>query len=188
MKKIIEYTFIIIILFLISPIMAQSPKERMMLEQLITQSDNLLAVYPVKDLIVINGLKEYLPLQPPVKDRYWISSKYGYRYHPFTNKKTFHTGIDIACELATPVYATATGTVKYAGRKGGYGRCIILEHKYGYSTIYGHLSAYYCRTGDDVKQGSAIGFVGSTGRSTGNHLHYELRKNNRHINPIWYEY
>lgn len=96
--------------------------------------------------------------------------------------------MDIAVELATPVYAAGSGTVIYAGRKGGYGRCIIIQHKFGFTTVYGHLSAYYTTVGREIKQGQAIGFVGSTGISTGNHLHFEIRKNNIAINPIYNEH
>ena len=95
--------------------------------------------------------------------------------------------MDIAVELATPVYAAGSGKVIYAGRKGGYGRCIIIQHQFGFISIYGHLSAYYTTAGREIKQGQAIGFVGCTGQSTGNHLHFEIRKNKRAINPIWYD-
>lgn len=118
---------------------------------------------------------------------YRISSPFGYRKHPISGKRSFHTGVDIAVELATPVFAAADGTVTFASLKGGYGRCIIIKHKYGYTTLYAHLIAYYTRKGNHVRQGEPIGFAGSTGNSTGNHLHYEVRKNGKPIIPIYYD-
>ena len=130
-------------------------------------------------------VRSKLPLRCPLKDAFRISSPYGSRVHPITGRRRFHAGVDLAVEVATPVYATADGTVAFAGRRGGYGRCIVLEHDYGFSTLYGHLIAYYVRQDDVVRAGQPIGFVGSTGRSTGNHLHYECRKDNRPIKPYW---
>ena len=105
-----------------------------------------------------------------------------------TGKHSFHSGIDMAVELAAPVHATASGTVVFAGRKGGYGRCVIIRHSYGFETLYAHLAAYYTTEGKKLGKGAVIGFVGSTGRSTGYHLHYEIRKNGRTIKPYWYGY
>lgn len=82
----------------------------------------------------------------------------------------------MAVELAAPVYTTASGTVTFAGRKGGYGRCVVIRHFYGFETLYAHLAAYYTTKGEKLVKGAVIGFAGSTGRSTGYHLHYEIRK------------
>lgn len=130
-------------------------------------------------------MQTYVPIICPLHNKYRISSPYGIRIHPITGKKQFHSGIDLAVPLATPVYSTADGEVVYAGLKGGYGRCIIVKHQLGFETLYGHLVAYYVGKGQTVKQNSPIGFVGATGKSTGNHLHYEIRKNGKTIHPIF---
>lgn len=105
-----------------------------------------------------------------------ISSRYGNRLDPFTRKKTFHTGIDLAAPSGTKVRASSEGKVVFSGRSGNYGNLVIVKHSHGYHTYYGHLKKFNVRKGRRVKQGQTIGFVGSTGRSTGPHLHFELRK------------
>ena len=90
--------------------------------------------------------------------------------------------------MATTVHAAASGEVIFVGFRGGYGKCIEIKHKYGFSTVYGHLSEYYIKKGMYVRMGQIIGFVGTTGRSTGYHLHYEVRKNNRVIEPLFVSY
>jgi len=139
----------------------------------------------VVDLYIRAGMYEDLPIQKPIREYRRISSPYGWRKDPFTGQRKFHSGIDYACELATTVHATAAGIVIYVGPKGGYGKCIIIKHKYGFSTLYAHLSGYYVSRGMMVQAGKVVGFVGSTGRSTGNHLHYEVRKNNKVIKPLF---
>lgn len=104
-----------------------------------------------------------------------ISSGYGMRRSPFSRKATFHGGIDIAAPTGTPVHASRTGKVTFSGIARGYGNLVILEHDYGYETYYGHLSRLLVRTGDTIGQGSKLGLVGSTGLSTGPHLHFEVR-------------
>lgn len=141
-----------------------------------------------RDILYRYGVADRLPLSCPLKDKFRISSPYGGRIHPITGKHSFHSGIDMAVELAAPVHATASGTVVFAGRKGGYGRCVIIRHSYGFETLYAHLAAYYTTEGKKLGKGAVIGFVGSTGRSTGYHLHYEIRKNGRTIKPYWYGY
>lgn len=166
---------------------SSNPNVRNSLIELLEGSRTLQPIGKIIDILHKEGMYESLPLQWPVKGKYRISSHYGYRNHPLSGTKKFHSGVDIAVELATPVYAAGSGNVIYAGRKGGYGRCIIIQHQFGFISIYGHLSAYYTTAGREIKQGQAIGFVGSTGQSTGNHLHFEIRKNKRAINPIWYD-
>lgn len=175
----------IILLFVTLACSARSEKE--MLESAVLQIRSLSGLHGVMDLLWKHDMVHDIPLSCPVKVKYRITSGFGSRIHPITRKRSFHSGIDLAVDLATPVYATASGTVVYASVKGGYGRCIIVRHKYGFSTLYGHLIAYYVRAGSKVEQGTPIGFVGSTGRSTGNHLHYEIRKNNKPIKPEWYD-
>lgn len=116
----------------------------------------------------------------------YISDGYGYRPDPFTGRREFHYGIDISAPMGTPVFATADGVVGSVGYQGAYGNVIEINHGFGYSTIYAHLSKYYVKAGDVVKRGQRIGEVGSTGRSTGPHLHYEVLQFNINKNPLDY--
>src|SRR5437868_2170389 len=98
-----------------------------------------------------------------------------------------HPGIDFTAPCGAPFYATADGTVREAGyNTGGYGNCVVIDHGFGYQTLYGHMSKLGCRAGKKVKRGDLIGYVGSTGKSTGNHVHYEVIKNGDKIDPINY--
>jgi murein DD-endopeptidase MepM/ murein hydrolase activator NlpD len=117
----------------------------------------------------------------PVKGR--ISSSYGYRDHPRTGRKDFHTGMDIAANSGEPVRATADGVVSFAGWSGGNGNLIALEHGFEYSTYYAHNKSVLVKVGQRVKRGDIIGHVGSTGNSTGPHLHYEVWKKGKAVNP-----
>ncbi|MCH1912951.1 M23 family metallopeptidase [Leptospira noguchii] len=121
----------------------------------------------------------------PLGDEGIISSRFGKRKDPFTRKETFHGGLDMAAEEGTPVYASADGEVSFSNKKGGYGNLIILGHKLGYETLYGHLSSISVRPGEKVHKGQKIGEVGQTGRATGNHLHFEVRRFNQRQKPIF---
>jgi murein DD-endopeptidase MepM/ murein hydrolase activator NlpD len=114
-----------------------------------------------------------------------ISSNFGYRINPITNKKQFHRGIDIPAPRKTPIRATADGVVEFVQSKniGDYGRVIKIIHNYGFKTIYGHMFKTYPNAGDIVKKGQIIGLVGSSGRSTAPHLHYEVSFVNNILNP-----
>ncbi len=118
--------------------------------------------------------------------RGWVTSSFGGRISPFTGNPSDHHGMDIAAAMGTPVRSTADGIVTYAGVKGGYGKVVIVDHGYGLSTRYGHLSAIHAKPGQRIKRGDRVGAVGSTGRSTGPHLHYEVRVNNLPVNPRRY--
>lgn len=120
----------------------------------------------------------------PVSGR--ITSAYGYRIHPITGLSQFHTGIDIAASSGTPVKATRGGQVIMRQSYGGYGNCIIIDHGNGISSLYAHLSGYNVSLGQNVSQGQVIGYIGSTGASTGPHLHFEIRVNGSHTNPMNY--
>jgi murein DD-endopeptidase MepM/ murein hydrolase activator NlpD len=120
----------------------------------------------------------------PVMGR--LTSSFGERLDPFNGEGAFHAGLDIAAAYGTPVHAPADGVVAKAGPASGYGRELILDHGSGITTIYGHLSAFAVVAGQIVKQGQVIGYIGSAGRSTGPHLHYEVRVNNIPVNPHKY--
>ena len=114
----------------------------------------------------------------------WLTGTFGRRSDPFTGEPAFHQGLDISTEKGQPIYATAHGIVESSGYTGEYGNLIVLKHDFGLSTRYGHLSKFNVKPGSVVKRGEVIGFVGSTGRSTGAHLHYEIVANGKLINPL----
>ncbi len=122
-----------------------------------------------------------------------ISSLFGWRKDPFTGKHAFHAGLDIAAKESTPIYALQEGYVVYVGGKGGYGNVVILRHEYPdipelpvIETMYAHNSKNLVRAGQYVRRGDIIALVGSTGRSTGPHLHFEVHYNGGYVNPIDY--
>ena len=112
-----------------------------------------------------------------------ILSRYGMRRHPILRKRRFHKGIDIAAWWGAPIQATASGIVEYSGWSGSFGYVIVLDHNYGYRTVYAHCSQLLVKTGELVRKGQVVAQVGSTGVSTGPHLHYEVRKWRKSINP-----
>ncbi|WP_375402912.1 M23 family metallopeptidase [uncultured Sphingomonas sp.] len=112
------------------------------------------------------------------------SSNFGIRSDPFRGTAAMHSGVDIRGPLGTPIYATADGIVAGSDRRGGYGNLIELDHGKGIATRYGHLSRLLVTAGARVKRGQLIGLMGSTGRSTGSHLHYEVRMDGRAVNPV----
>ncbi|MBD5340858.1 MAG: M23 family metallopeptidase [Bacteroides sp.] len=120
-----------------------------------------------------------------IKD-FTMSSGYGFRRDPIYGSSKFHEGLDFAAKSGTPVFATADGKVTEAGRQGGYGNCVDISHGYNYLTRYAHLSEILVKPGQEVKRGELIGKVGSTGKSTGPHLHYEVRFKNEPQNPVNY--
>lgn len=122
-------------------------------------------------------------MQWPVPSSFRVTSGYGYRTHPINGKREFHTGVDIGASYGANVTAAAKGTVIYAGYNGGYGNCVIIEHGSGLSTLYAHNSKLVVKAGDYVEQGQVVSKIGSTGYSTGNHLHFEVRKNGNHTSP-----
>ena len=120
--------------------------------------------------------------QMPVRGR--ISSEFGNRFHPIDKRIKFHAGIDIAAPVGTPIATAASGTVKFAGWNKGYGNMVIIEHPDGRQTRYGHASRLFVQTGDQVTAGQQIAAVGSTGKSTGPHLHFEMREDGEAVNPL----
>lgn len=115
------------------------------------------------------------------------ASGWGYRFHPIYKIKQFHYGMDFTAPIGTKVYATGDGVVKdVQSIGGGYGRWIMIDHGFDYETLYAHLSGFNVKIGDQVKRGSVIGYVGSSGTSTGPHVHYEVHKNGEPVNPQYY--
>jgi murein DD-endopeptidase MepM/ murein hydrolase activator NlpD len=114
----------------------------------------------------------------------YISSGFGYRSDPFTGEGAFHAGLDSKGPIGAPIYAAAKGRVSFVGQRSGYGNCIEIDHGNGLLTRYAHMSAFHARVGEAVKAGDLIGAIGSTGRSTGPHLHFEVRINDRPVNPL----
>ena len=114
----------------------------------------------------------------------WLTSNFGMRRDPVDGSQEFHQGLDISADKGTPVHATADGTVRLASYNGNYGNCVEIEHGFGIATRFGHLSGYAVRPGQRIKRGQVVGFVGATGRTTGNHLHYEILLNGQQVNPF----
>jgi len=114
----------------------------------------------------------------------WISSRYGLRTDPFTGEPAVHRGVDIANRFAAPVLATSRGVVVFAGKTRDFGNMIEIVHGYGYRTRYGHLATLNVRVGDLVEDNQLIGRIGSSGRSTGPHLHYEVHRYGKHLDPM----
>jgi murein DD-endopeptidase MepM/ murein hydrolase activator NlpD len=114
----------------------------------------------------------------------WLSSGFGDRKDPFDGGADFHPGLDIAADKGTPVRATADGTVESAAYNGAYGNAVVVNHGFGISTRFGHLSGFAVRPGQAVRRGEVVGYVGSTGRATSAHLHYEILLNGQQINPL----
>jgi hypothetical protein len=113
-------------------------------------------------------------------------SGFGWRVHPIHKVRRFHKGIDFTADQGTAIQATGEGRVEQAGLDGGYGKCVIINHGYGYKTLYGHMSQMDVKEGDYVKKGQRIGLIGSTGASTGPHCHYEVHLNGVVVNPVQY--
>lgn len=135
----------------------------------------------------------HIPAIQPIdnKDLRRTASGWGYRIHPIYKIRKFHYGQDFTARTGTPIYATGDGKIQYIIRERdrasqGYGNLIILDHGYGYRTLYAHLSRFNVKVGQEVRRGEIIGFVGNTGLSTGPHLHYEVIRNGRKVNPIHY--
>jgi murein DD-endopeptidase MepM/ murein hydrolase activator NlpD len=126
----------------------------------------------------LKGIPQVLPASLE-----FISSGFGYRSDPFSGEGAFHAGLDFKGPVGAPIYAAAQGTVTFAGVKQGYGNCIEVSHGNGLMTRYAHMSAFRASVGQKIEAGAVIGAIGSTGRSTGPHLHFEVRINDRPVNP-----
>jgi murein DD-endopeptidase MepM/ murein hydrolase activator NlpD len=146
------------------------------IEKLIDRKEDLLAAIPA--------------IQPVSnKDLERIASGFGYRIDPVYKVSKMHAGLDFTAPTGTPIYSTADGTIKQANyNSGGYGNHVVIDHGYGYETLYGHMVRIKARPGQKVKRGDIIGWVGSTGKSTGPHCHYEVHKSGNPVDPIYYFY
>ena len=146
-------------------------------DQQLSILETLLIDRKIRDNIFISGR----PIQSG-----WISSYFGMRNDPINGKRAWHSGVDFAGKADTEVKAVAAGVVKFAGYKNGYGQLIEINHGSGYKTLYGHHKKIHVSVGDIVKKGQVIGIMGNSGRSTGNHVHYEVHKNGRVVDPSSY--
>jgi murein DD-endopeptidase MepM/ murein hydrolase activator NlpD len=139
---------------------------------------------------ITTAKKQYMlqtiPSGHPMKIPMKVTAKFGYRIHPILKRKKFHKGVDLRAPRRTPVYATADGVVKFVEHKnvGTFGRIVHIVHNYGFETVYGHLRFTKVKAGDIVKKGQLIAMSGNSGRSTGPHLHYEVRHANKILNPM----
>ena len=123
-----------------------------------------------------------VPLSGPM-DNYYVTSAYGYRKDPYTKRRAFHKGIDLGAPWGTEIKVTAPGKVSFIGRWGSYGKSVFVDHGYGIETRYAHLSKIFVKEGQSLLLGQTIGKIGNTGRSTGKHLHYEIKINKKSMNP-----
>lgn len=167
-------------------VVSTTQKMDMLSKQLYIQSNSL------EELINLGKNQEErlkcIPAIQPIsnKDLRRTASGYGFRIDPIYRTPKFHAGMDFSAKVGTEIYATGDGKVTYAAWKQGYGNCLIIDHGYGYQTLYGHMSKYNVRVGKKVKRGEVIGYVGNTGKSTGPHLHYEVLVHGKHDNPSKY--
>ena len=170
------YTSIAATLNKLSARMAHQNKSYVEIDNFIKNKEQLLACTPA--------------IQPVSNmDLSRIASGFGYRIDPVYKTTKFHAGLDFAAPQGTPIYATANGTVEVAGNTGnGYGNHVVINHGYGYGTLYGHMFKVKVKSGQRVKRGEIIGYVGSTGKSTGPHCHYEVHRNGDPVDPVYYFY
>jgi len=167
---------------LFSPRVAGSPEDTfgVLRDLLYTLENRLQIVQP--DVERRQALAAATPSIWPARG--WMNDGYGNRRDPFNGTPDYHPGLDIAADQGDPVVATANGTVASAQRSGAYGNMIVIDHGFGISTRYAHLDSFRVKPGDAVRRGDVVGFAGSTGRSTGSHLHYEVLVYGRHLNPL----
>lgn len=169
-------------------VVSTTQKMDMLRKQLYIQSNSL------EELIEMGKNQEErmkcIPAIQPIsnKDLKQTASGYGMRIDPVYRTPHFHSGMDFSAKTGTDIYATGNGKVTYAAWKQGYGNCVIVDHGYGFQTLYGHMSKFKVRVGQKVTRGQVIGLVGNTGKSTGPHLHYEVIVRGRYDNPAKYYY
>ena len=157
-------------------------------KQMVVQSkslDEIVSLAKEKETMLAS-----IPAIMPIKkeDLSYVASGYKYRMHPILKIRKFHKGMDFKAATGTPIYASGNGKVVLAQRSATFGKVVYIDHGFGYRTIYAHMSKIATRKGRKVKRGDIIGYVGNTGRSVGSHLHYEVHKNGRALNPINFYY
>lgn len=155
-------------------------------EQLVAgmRQEEVLQQQLAREIVLQKQNLMHIPSIWPTRGRF--TSRFGYRKNPVTGRVAFHKGIDIAGPVGTPVKAPAAGVVTYAKRFSSYGKTVDIDHGGGLSTRFGHLSKISVQVGQKVKRGDVIGAMGNTGRSVASHLHYEVHKNGRPVNPLYY--
>ncbi|MBA4258000.1 MAG: peptidase M23 [Chitinophaga sp.] len=180
--------------------LVQSMGETELVNSMAAQLNNLSLrmAYQVKSFAAIENMVKNkaqllaaIPSIQPISNRSLnrIASGFGYRIDPVYKDRRLHPGLDFTAPAGTPIYATADGVVKDAGfNTGGYGNRVVVNHGFGYETLYAHMVRIKARVGTRVKRGEVIGYVGSTGKSTGPHLHYEVHKNGTILDPIYFFY
>ncbi|WP_438944933.1 M23 family metallopeptidase [Sediminibacterium sp.] len=180
--------------------LVQSMGETELVTSMVAQLNNLSLrmAYQFKSFKAIENMvknKEKLiaaiPSIQPISNRNLnrVASGFGYRIDPIYKDRRLHAGLDFTAPIGTPIYAAADGVIKDAGfNTGGYGNRVVINHGFGYETLYAHMVRIKARVGTRVKRGEVIGYVGSTGKSTGPHLHYEVHKNGTQLDPIYYFY
>lgn len=141
-------------------------------------------VNDVEQAPIIDAAMVQIPFGEPVTEDGRYSSKFGYRKDPFNGKSAMHSGVDYAAPEGTSLLATADGVVVEAGTRGGYGKVVQIRHEFGLETVYAHMNRIRVVVGQRVQRGAWIGDMGSTGRSTGSHLHYEIRQDGAALNPM----
>ncbi len=180
--------------------LVQSMGETELVNSMVAQLNNLSLriAYQKKSFVAIENMvknKEKLiaaiPSIQPISNRQLnrVSSGFGYRIDPVYKDRRLHPGLDFTAPIGTPIYAAADGVVKDAGfNTGGYGNRVVVNHGFGYETLYAHMVRIKARVGARVKRGEVIGYVGTSGKSTGPHLHYEVHKNGTQLDPIYFFY
>ena len=180
--------------------LVQSMGETELVTSMAAQLNNLSLrmAYQLKSFDAIENMvknKEKLiaaiPSIQPISNRSLnrVASGFGYRIDPIYKDRRLHAGLDFTAPIGTPIYAAADGVIKDAGfNTGGYGNRVVVNHGFGYETLYAHMVRIKARVGTRVKRGEVIGYVGSTGKSTGPHLHYEVHKNGTQLDPIYFFY
>ncbi len=180
--------------------LVQSMGETELVTSMVAQLNNLSLrmAYQLKSFNAIENMvknKEKLiaaiPSIQPISNRNLnrVASGFGYRIDPIYKDRRLHAGLDFTAPIGTPIYAAADGVIKDAGfNTGGYGNRVVVNHGFGYETLYAHMVRIKARVGTRVKRGEVIGYVGSTGKSTGPHLHYEVHKNGTQLDPIYFFY
>jgi len=175
-------------------------KELIEVSDSLSEIETLIGLAPVADMSLqervnltkvnsehIATLMQFIPSGSPIEYR-GITSKFGYRQHPTLKRKEFHRGTDMRAPMNTPVHATADGIVEWAGyhKKSGFGNLVILQHNYGFRAYFGHLKKVVVKSGKFVKKGDLIAYTGTSGMSSGPHLHYEVRFIQRAVNAFWF--